>query len=556
MADKAEPSGINPLRGKPDNLTPARPPLYPNEFEHAVNNDGTVNLKLFRDDPQKALSEMGFVLDPESTTPVMVEQIPKEDLLIFIDNAEQHVSGLTKKGAEVEAGDPNLHAIRDAVNGFANLIAQYVKRNVPFPPEAIKKVRAFYKSKNPHVQALERGNIAKLIVLDERNPKEEQLGVRKQVKDEVLEELTKPPSLVNTWIAERRITAYTLACGKEATRDLMYKLLETTSEVPKNIYQLFANPLDFETMRAYMRDFIKTHPDRKPQFDELTKSLGLDLGEEVFADLGDVYKAASFEGYGPYNELQEKDIAVLTSRLEKGKRYVDVGCGEGRTLVALRKKGLAVEGLDINPAYEEVIKKEDPNAPFHVGSMTKLPFEDTTLDGIYTIGRSLTHAKDLINMVGIFQQFRRVLKDGGKVVFDLPDISTGEYRDYSMQRSNTLLKLGIWNVEGGSIHDSPNGLHFFDRYVPSKSQMEAIAILAGFDARVIEKADYTGATGKKAVNTYWEATKRPTDLIPKDEVVLHVLPYLRPDELKRLGIPYRLKYHLPVGGKTLLLEDY
>src|SRR5262245_26208196 len=50
------------------------------------------------------------------------------------------------------------------------------------------------------------------------------------------------------------------------------------------------------------------------------------------------------------------------------KNWLDIGCGTGNHLVALRSHGISVEGLDISPSMIEQARLAHPDIPFHIGS--------------------------------------------------------------------------------------------------------------------------------------------------------------------------------------------
>ena len=93
------------------------------------------------------------------------------------------------------------------------------------------------------------------------------------------------------------------------------------------------------------------------------------------------------------------------------KSVLDVGCGKGRFARVLQDQNPQAEiwGLDIS---EEMLRFVP--APIHTraGSMTELPFADSTFDCVYAT-ESLEHAVEIERAV---DEMCRVLKPGGKLV--------------------------------------------------------------------------------------------------------------------------------------------
>ena len=92
------------------------------------------------------------------------------------------------------------------------------------------------------------------------------------------------------------------------------------------------------------------------------------------------------------------------------RRVLDVGCGKGRfARVLLEQNPRAVMcGLDIS---EEMLACVPAGVNAVSGSMTELPFADSTFDFVYAT-ESLEHAVEIDRAVG---EMCRVLKPGGKL---------------------------------------------------------------------------------------------------------------------------------------------
>jgi ubiquinone/menaquinone biosynthesis C-methylase UbiE len=93
------------------------------------------------------------------------------------------------------------------------------------------------------------------------------------------------------------------------------------------------------------------------------------------------------------------------------KRVLDVGCGKGRFARILRAQnpGVEVWGLDIS---EEMLRFVPAGIHTKAGSMTDLPFPDSTFDFAYAT-ESLEHAVEIERAVN---EMCRVVKPGGKIL--------------------------------------------------------------------------------------------------------------------------------------------
>src|SRR3989338_8033187 len=77
---------------------------------------------------------------------------------------------------------------------------------------------------------------------------------------------------------------------------------------------------------------------------------------------------------------------LLTKYLEKGKKYVDAGCGIGGWLAFLRARGYDLTGVEASAKAVAVAKKIDPTLPIQQSDIGHLPFGDGTLDGYIAVG--------------------------------------------------------------------------------------------------------------------------------------------------------------------------
>jgi len=93
------------------------------------------------------------------------------------------------------------------------------------------------------------------------------------------------------------------------------------------------------------------------------------------------------------------------------RRVLDVGCGKGRFARVLQERNPEAEvwGLDIS---EEMLRYVPTGIHTRAGSMTELPFADSTFDCAYAT-ESLEHAVDVARAV---DEICRVVKPGGKLV--------------------------------------------------------------------------------------------------------------------------------------------
>ena len=125
-------------------------------------------------------------------------------------------------------------------------------------------------------------------------------------------------------------------------------------------------------------------------------------------------RAASDEQHFPATidpRIQHVQIILKFFGPLADKKVLDVGCGKGRFARVLKERHPDAEiwGLDIS---EEMLRFVPAGIHTRAGSMTDLPFADSTFDFAYAT-ESLEHAVDIERAV---HEMCRVVKPGGKLV--------------------------------------------------------------------------------------------------------------------------------------------
>jgi len=112
----------------------------------------------------------------------------------------------------------------------------------------------------------------------------------------------------------------------------------------------------------------------------------------------------------PHSVIEKTDwnYAHLKAFLpeDRDAKILDVGCGNGRHMAALRDLGYSnVTGIDLFQS----IPAHDLN--YRKGSITNIPFDDGTFDFVYSFGSVVSHAEIPEQWT---KEFARVLKPGGR----------------------------------------------------------------------------------------------------------------------------------------------
>jgi len=110
------------------------------------------------------------------------------------------------------------------------------------------------------------------------------------------------------------------------------------------------------------------------------------------------------ENESRYNEEFSKYIRDLASSLPGVQSILEVGCGTGIDL-RLFSESFQLHGIDLNDYALDIAKKQLPNVNFQKGNITKLPFEDSSIDFVFTHGL-MNYLDDDVLENGIKEMFR------------------------------------------------------------------------------------------------------------------------------------------------------
>jgi SAM-dependent methyltransferase len=113
----------------------------------------------------------------------------------------------------------------------------------------------------------------------------------------------------------------------------------------------------------------------------------------------------------------ERRRALLLGEARAGERVLDLGCGAGRFVAALREAGADPVGVELADGALERARRNVPGADLRaLGPDGAIPLEDGSVDLVWC-SEVLEHVPDT---AGLLSEARRVLATGGRLLVTTP----------------------------------------------------------------------------------------------------------------------------------------
>jgi len=110
-------------------------------------------------------------------------------------------------------------------------------------------------------------------------------------------------------------------------------------------------------------------------------------------------------------------LAAFASRLPRGARVADLGCGPGWYGALLRRRGFEVVALDLASAMLREARRRAPGVQLVRGDLARLPFARASLDGAWA-RNSYMHLPAR-QLPAAFAELHRVLRPGARLMLSL-----------------------------------------------------------------------------------------------------------------------------------------
>lgn len=173
-----------------------------------------------------------------------------------------------------------------------------------------------------------------------------------------------------------------------------------------------------------------------------------------------------------YEELTRLEASRVREWLPPGGAFLDLGCGDGRILELVAPRCGRAHGVDLSAkalAHARRRCARLSGVRLHLVDGPSLPFENGELD-LALCHLMLSHL-DVEPVVATLREVRRVLKTGGRLVFDLPNLLHEDHLAYILSPDKTnwpgINRPRFWTAEGARALLEPLGF-LVEEMVPGR----------------------------------------------------------------------------------------
>jgi len=171
--------------------------------------------------------------------------------------------------------------------------------------------------------------------------------------------------------------------------------------------------------------------------------------DAIFSEKGKVFIEPHPEMGRIINIFNEREV----------KRILDLGCGTGRHLIFLSKKGFEVYGMDASPKALEIaqewLKEENLEVEVLLNRMEyRFPYDDNFFDAIISI--QVIHHNLMKDIIFTVNEISRILKPKGLIYITFPKLEgTSRLEEWELKE----IEKGTYIPQAGKEKGLPH--HFF-----------------------------------------------------------------------------------------------
>jgi len=211
--------------------------------------------------------------------------------------------------------------------------------------------------------------------------------------------------------------------------------------------------------------------------------------KEIKKDKGEYWRGETVEEHAKLSNYHTI-IPFFLRHLPKDGRILEAGCGLGRIIIYLSKRGYNIEGIELNESAVGRIKDFDKNLNVIAGDILKMPYEDNSFDAAISLG-VIEHFEE--GPQKALKEMYRILKPGGISFITVPYINL--IRRFLYIPYNSLV-VKIRRMQGFNMK--------FSAYLYTKREMQLLLEDSKFEIIDIAPDDFIYP---KSVGLYTDWTR-------------------------------------------------
>ena len=212
------------------------------------------------------------------------------------------------------------------------------------------------------------------------------------------------------------------------------------------------------------------------------------VAREILAKVKTDYKTIARE-FSDTRAFVWPEMKLLSERIKSGDRVIDVGCGNGRFLDALAKKGIDYTGVDNQEAFLEVARKKYPKHKFEKADLLDLPFPDGEFDVVVLIA-VLQHIPSKEYRAQAIENASRVLKKGGLLLMTSWNFWQQQYIFKYPIKFSIKKIFGLTQLDFKDLYFKPWNKGEVDRYYHAFTRGEVRRLLESFGLSIVKNEYY------------------------------------------------------------------
>jgi ubiquinone/menaquinone biosynthesis C-methylase UbiE len=199
---------------------------------------------------------------------------------------------------------------------------------------------------------------------------------------------------------------------------------------------------------------------------------------------------------------ERRELKQFNRFIKKGDFLLDIGCGNGQLIDALREKEISYIGIDSSPRLIKIAQQRYPRSRFVTGDIFKVTFPSETFNGVFAISL-LHHIPSLPLQLRLLKEATRVLRPSGllfltvwQIPLPLSRFGKPSFLHQRLAKKPSLGKRDFIHQWGGQVN----------LYYHAFTQRELKKLIRETNLSIVDSGEMSNTSGSRK-NLYLVAQK-------------------------------------------------